>query len=218
MIRSNASSTLVGEPGSDQRPGDGRPAEGVVVAGVERGDLGVDRHADLAQAVDGPREPLAGAVALGRHRRLERLVVRVHPEPEDVELALPQPEVAGDEGVDLDARDQRHPGGDRTGRDHVAIAGERVVVGQREDADAGRGNAARRAATGRQDAVGAGRVRVQVDGRRRAAGRPRRSRRRPAVVATTWAGPPRSDLDQPLDPLDRERPAGGRVDVDLRRR
>ena len=116
MSRLKASSTLVGEAGGHQRTGDGRASQGVVIAVDQIGDLGVDRQADVAEQVDRPRESHAALVALGDHRRLERLVVRVHPEPEDVQLALPQPEVAGDEGVDLDAGDERQARRDRARR------------------------------------------------------------------------------------------------------
>ena len=61
------------------------------------------------------------------------------PKPEDVELALPQPEVAGDDGIDLDARDERQAGRDGIGRGDLAIAGQRVVIGQRQEPDAGGG-------------------------------------------------------------------------------
>ena len=68
----------------------------------------------LAQPGDGGREAEAPCAALGGERRLERLVVRVHPEAEDVELALGQAQVqvAGD-GVDLDGRDEVQPVGQR---------------------------------------------------------------------------------------------------------
>ena len=103
----------------------------------EHVDLGVDREPDLAQPVDGLPEPLAAPATLRGHRRLERVVVGVHPEAEDVQLPFPQAEVARHEGIDLDARDQGHPVRDRGRGDDVAIAGEGVVVGQREDAHAG---------------------------------------------------------------------------------
>ena len=104
------------------------------------------------------------------------------PKPEDMELALPQAEVAGHDGVDLDARDEGQAGRDRVVGDDLAIAGQRVVVGQGEEADpdsGGRADQDRR----RQDAVRAGRVGVQVD--RRGAGwlDPAGTRRRQRVVA-----------------------------------
>ena len=77
---------------------------------------------ELAQPGDGPLEALAATPALRGEGRLERLVVRVHPEAEDVQLALPQAEVAGDDGVDLDAGQERHPGRDGAGRDDLAVA------------------------------------------------------------------------------------------------
>ena len=44
----------------------------------------------------------ASLTALSRQRRLERVVVAVHPEAQDVELALPQLIALVDDGVDLD--------------------------------------------------------------------------------------------------------------------
>ena len=94
--------------GRDERPGDGRAAERIVVRPRDARELVVDRQVQLAQPRDGLLEPFAATPALGREGRLEGLVVRIHPEAEDVELALPQAEVAGDDRVDLDARDERH--------------------------------------------------------------------------------------------------------------
>ncbi len=50
-----------------------------------------------------------------------RLVVGIHPEPEDVELPLPQPEVARDQRVDLDGRDERDTRRHGHGGDQVAV-------------------------------------------------------------------------------------------------
>ena len=122
----------LGEPGGDERPGDRRAAECVIVADREGRDLRIDRQPEVPQQDHRPLEPLATATALGGEGRLERLVVRIHAEPEDVELALPQSEVAGHEGVDLDTRDEGHPGWHRPGSDDVTVAGERVVVRERE--------------------------------------------------------------------------------------
>ena len=69
-----------------------------------------DRHAELGQAANRPSEPLGASVALRDERRLERLVVGVHPEAEDVQLALPEPDVLRDDGVDLDAGDELEAG------------------------------------------------------------------------------------------------------------
>ena len=98
--------------GLDQGAGDGRPAERVVVDRARRVEqLVVDRQAEIAEAGDGPLEPLAPPAALLGEGRLERLVVGIHPEAEDVELALPQAEIAVDDGVDLDAGDSVRPAG-----------------------------------------------------------------------------------------------------------
>jgi hypothetical protein len=77
-----------GEAGRDQRPGDRRPAQRVIVVRVEARDLVVDRQADLAQAGDRALEPHPSRGSLGAQRRLERLVVEAHPEAEDVQLAV----------------------------------------------------------------------------------------------------------------------------------
>ena len=120
-----------------QRPGDRRTTEGIVVGGGELGDFRVDREAQLTQAGDGPLEADAAAVALRGEDRFEPLVRGIHPEPEDVQLAFPQPEVAGHERVDLDPWDQRHPEWDRGPREDLAVPGKGVVVRQAEEANAG---------------------------------------------------------------------------------
>ena len=97
------------EPGGHQRTGDGRPTEGIVVARVQRGDLGVDRQFELTQAIHSPGEPETALVALADHRRLECLVRGVHPEAEDVQLTLPQAQITGHQCIDLDPGDERHP-------------------------------------------------------------------------------------------------------------
>ena len=79
----------------------------------------------------GPLEPDAPRRALRSERRLERLVVEVHPEAEDVQLAVLERDAAG-QGVDLDAGDQLDRRRHRPAEDEVADPGERVVVGDRE--------------------------------------------------------------------------------------
>ena len=98
---------IVGRPSASSRPD------------ASAADLRIDRKSELAEAIDGPGEPDAALIALGDHRGLERLVVRVHAEPEDVQLAFPQAQVARHEGVDLDARDERHVR--RDGRRRIAV-------------------------------------------------------------------------------------------------
>ena len=90
---------------ADERPGDRRPAERVVIAQVELGERLVDRQPELPQDGDGPLEPFPASRSLGREDRFELVVCRVHAEAEDVELALPQV-LPIDDGVDLDAGDQ----------------------------------------------------------------------------------------------------------------
>ena len=99
----------------------------------------------------------------------ERLVVKVHPEPEDVELAVVERDPAG-EGVDLDAGDQFELRGHRPAEHEVAVGGERVVVGDRERRDPGVGGRPDQLDR-REDAVGPDRVRVEVDGGRPTPGR-----------------------------------------------
>ena len=163
----------------DEGPGDRRPAEGVVIAQVELGELFVDRELELSQTGDGPLEPLPAPRTLGREDRFELVVCRVHPEAEDVELALPQV-LPIDDGVDLDAGDQLEAVGHGARGQDVTAARQRVVVGQREQPDPGSGS---RAQEDRrlEDAVGAGRVGVEVDGRR--SRRDDGIGRRPRIVA-----------------------------------
>ena len=124
--------------GRDEGAGDRRAAEGVVAGRRDVADLRVDREIELAQQGDRPLEPLAAPVALGGEDRLEGVVGRVHPEAEDVQLALPQAEVAGHDRVDLDPGQERQAGRHGAGGDDVAVAGQRVVVGQGQQAHADR--------------------------------------------------------------------------------
>jgi hypothetical protein len=150
----------------DQRPGDHRAAERVVGRGREALDLVVNGHPERPQPLEHQGESAPALVALGAERGLECLVVRPHSEPQDVQLALPEPLAPAGDGVDLDARNQLEPRrGERGGG--FPVAGEAVVVGDREEANAGRGGLARE--LGRlEHAVGAASVGVKVDrGRRR---------------------------------------------------
>ena len=79
----------LGEPGGHQCPPDRRSAEGIVVVRIQVADLGIDREVDRAQQIDGLPEPPPALIALDGQGRFERLVIRVHPEAQDVELALP---------------------------------------------------------------------------------------------------------------------------------
>ena len=173
---------------------------------IEGRDLGIDRQPDVAQPVDRPLEAAPALVALGGERRLERLVVRVHAEPEDVELALPQAEVAGDQGVDLDAGDEGHAG--RRPRRRRRRRGSRPACRGRSgrEADAG-GVRVGDERAGARTPSRAGGVGVQVDRRRAPAGRPA-SRRSAAAPWRRGCGSvaARHDLDEPLDPLDRRAP------------
>ena len=163
---------------ADERPGDRRPAERVVIAQVELGEWLVDRQPELAQTGDGPLEPFAASRSLGREDRFELVVRRVHAEAEDVELALPQV-LPIDDGVDLDAGDQLEAVGHRARGQDVAAARQRVVVGQRQQPDTGSGG---RAQEDRrlEDAVRARRVGVEVD--RRGSRRDDGIGRRPRIV------------------------------------
>ena len=148
MSRLKASSTLSACPAAIRaRPIVGRPSASSSEASSPL-DLGVDRQLELAQPGDGPLERGRALIALGGQDGLERFVVGVHAEAEDVQLAFPQPQVAGHERVDLDTGQQRHPGWHRGLRDHGAVAGQGVVVGQAEDPDAGLPGGAARARPG----------------------------------------------------------------------
>ena len=84
-----------------------RPAERVVVVRSSVATWSSIGQAELAQALDGPLEPDAPRRALRGELRLERLVVGVHPEAQDVQLAVLQAEMPRvDDRVDLDAGDQ----------------------------------------------------------------------------------------------------------------
>ena len=166
MIRANASSTLVANPAAmSARAIVGRPRASSSAVHEHR-DLGVDRELPSSRSRSTVLpEPLAAPVALRGDGRLERVVVGVHPETEDMQLAFPQAEVARHERVDLDARDQRHP-----------VRAPRPQRRRRGSRRACRGRSARRRArrrrtppapgVGGQDAVGARRMRMEVDGRR----------------------------------------------------
>ena len=165
---------------------DGRATERAVGRIGDLGQLGVDRQTELAQERHRPHEPLAASGPLAGQHVLEVGVGGIHPEPEDVELAFPEAEVAGDDGVDLDTRDEGQSLRDRVDFDDLAVPGERVVVGQGDQADTDVGRRPEQHG-GLQDAVGAGRVGVQVDRRGRGWLDPTRPGRRQRVVAA----PPR---------------------------
>ena len=118
--------------GLDQGPGDGRPAQRVVGRARHVEHVVVDREVEVAQPGDRPLEAFAPSTALRGEGRLEAGIVGIHPEAEDVELALPQAEVAIDDRVDLDTGDQGQPGRHGVAGHDLAIAGQRVVVGQRQ--------------------------------------------------------------------------------------
>ena len=170
----------------DERPGDRRPAERVVIAQVELGERLVDRQPELSQNGDGPLEPFPASRSLGREDRFELVVRRVHAEAEDVELALPQV-LPVDDGVDLDAGDQLEAVGHGARGQDVPATRQRVVVGQRQQPDTGSG---RRAEEDRrlEDAVRARRMGVEVD--RRGSRRDDGIGRRPRVVAARDDRPP----------------------------
>ncbi len=144
-IRLKASSTLFAKPAATSaRAIVGRPSASSTPTWSSL-DLGVDRQPDLPQQCDRPIEPDPPRLPLRGQRRLERLVRRIHPEPEDVELPLPQPHVASHQRVDLDPRDQRQPSRQLGGRE-LPIPSQRVVIGQREHPNSGRSDIATSAA------------------------------------------------------------------------
>ena len=148
----------------DQRPRDGGPAERVVTGEIERVDLGVNADPGIAEPPQRRHEPCASRRALGGQRGLERLVVRVHLEPEDVQLATRdlEPEAARD-GVDLDPGDQLERLAEPR-RAELAVARQVVVVGDGEQPDAGRGGLVDELER-LEDAIRTGRVGVEI-GRR----------------------------------------------------
>ena len=107
------------------------------------------------------------------------------------------------QGVDLDAGDQldrrRHRAGRATSSRYAASVSWSVIARRRDPGRRGGADELDRL----EDAVGAERVGVEVDGRRPPARGGRRGRGVPAWACRS----PRSDLDEPLDPLDRERAA-----------
>ncbi len=153
-----------GMAGGDQGTGQRRPAERVVALHHVRGQVGVHGQPEVAQPGDGGREAHAPCASLGRDRRLEGCVVRVHTDAEDVQLALGQVQVqvSGD-GVDLHGRDEvqtlrqrlRALGGQLT------VRGEVVVIRDGEQPDAG-GMSLADELGGLQDSIGAEGVRVDV--------------------------------------------------------
>ena len=148
--------------GRDQRAGDRRTAERIVTVERDRGHLPVDPEIQLAQALDGPCEAHPSLLALNGERRLEGLVGRIHADAQDVQLALPEAEVPGHQGIDLDPWQQGHPDGDRVVGEHLAITGQRVVIGQGEGGHTARSGRGEQVA-GLKDAVGPPRMGMQVD-------------------------------------------------------
>jgi len=124
----------------DHRAGDTWPAEGILVAGRrKRLERVVDRARDVPEAADHALEPMPAAAALQGEGRLELVVVGVDPEPEDVDLTLSEVEPIGGDRVELDPREEVQAGWDVVRVEDVADAGERVVVGDREEPDTGGG-------------------------------------------------------------------------------
>ena len=167
------------EAGRHQRPGDRRPAERVVVVRDEtrrpgRRSAGRSRAAGRRSA-----RTARGGGPLGGQRRLERLVVGVHPEAQDVQLALPQARGRGSRCALISTPGMSVIGAGIARRGHhVAVAGERVVIGQRQRPDAGLGGARRaRRARGRRRSGSCG-----CGGRRSTTGRRRRARSPPRIV------------------------------------
>ena len=118
--------------GRDQRSGDRRTAERVVTVERDGRHFSVDPELQLAQPLDGPCEAHPSLPALDGEGRLEGLVGRINADTQDVQLALPEAQVPGHQGIDLDPWQQGHSDGDCVSGEHLAITGQRVVVGQRE--------------------------------------------------------------------------------------
>ena len=120
----------------DEGAGDGRPTERVVGRARHVEQVVVDREVEIAQPGDGQLEALAPSATLLGQGRLEGGVVRIHPEAEDMQLALPQAEIAVDDRVDLDARDERQAG--RHGRRRPRPRDSRPACRGRSGPGAGR--------------------------------------------------------------------------------
>ena len=199
---------------ADERTGDRGTAEGVVIAQVELGERLVDRQPELPKNGYGPLEPFPASRSLGGEDRFELVVCRVHAEAEDVELALPQV-LPIDDGVDLDAGDQLEALGHGARGQDVPAARQRVVVGQRQQADPGGGCGAeedRRLEDPSERVEWVWRSTGEGPGGMTGSGGLPGSCRRFGYPAATCLR-----LDQALDPLQLERPARRRVDVDLQR-
>ena len=198
----------LGVPGGDERAGDGGPAERVVAVQVVGSRMGVDRHADLAQPRDGRVEPQPARAALGRERGLERVVGRVHADPQHVELALrqrrgPRPRVTAlisTAGTSVEAGGQRRARRARSARGRPARLSWSA---DREQPDPGVVRLARRAPRGSRTPSRAERVGVDVRDRvagdeRLAASGPGRVRagrttvrpRRRALIRSIWRARP----------------------------
>src|SRR5919197_5879021 len=74
-------------PGRDEGTGSGRSPEGLI-RGVVGDEVVVDRHPQLTESLDDSLETHPALLALRRQRRLERLVVEVDAETDDVHLLL----------------------------------------------------------------------------------------------------------------------------------
>ena len=104
----------LGVPGRDQGPGHRRPAERVVAGEIERLDLARRRRCPRRAGAAAWRSKRARRAARWpAERRLERLVVGIHAQPEHVQLAARDLEAeAARDGVDLDAGDEVEAGRD----------------------------------------------------------------------------------------------------------
>ena len=158
-----------GVSSGDDRASDLRPAE----RGSRGGSLTREQlvhfpvygKAQLAKAIHDPVEARDAKAALLLQNRLERLVVDVDAEAQDVEFAFPELRDARGDAVDLNAGQQLERQRRPPGSDEFARTGEGVVVGQGQDLDShGRGgiNELERF----KHTVGSARVRVEVHSRR----------------------------------------------------
>ena len=148
-----------------EQPPDGRPPQRGFVVAAEFGRAGVQAEAKVAQPPERALESVATGVPLAGERLLEPFIVRSNSEAQDVELAFPKLRQPGGDAVDLDSCQQLQPRRQcDTRHEQVAVAGQRVVVGDGQEANA-RSSRITNERTRRQHAVRAKGVRMQVDRR-----------------------------------------------------
>ena len=202
-------------PRRDQRSGDGRPAERVVVRArhVERAgrrSTGRARAAarPSARTARGGGRAAPASVASNASSSGSIPKPRIWSSPSHSPRSRVTIALISTPGTSVT------PAGTASAAHDLAIAGQRVVVGQGQepDADLGRRGDQRRPARRRRPSASCGCAGRSSTGPAARPGRPAGAngswrRRRGAAVT--------SGLDEPLDPLDGEGAPGRRVDVDL---